>query len=218
MGVRKGTDNFAESRATNIAENLARIRHELAKQKKRRIPYPDLTSLVADISEKTGLHRTTLTRKRSRYLGVLLQHLAEQPGAAALVDDKSASAPLLSAKLYDARLEIRTLKNRLEIAEKRATLPPTDEQASSTSRGSNTNAKADWYTAFADTAMVLKLLIDRMNSIDETLRVDVAKKQILDLSAPSHERVVAGPERSRWFVEYYKKLSDQEKGGAGGAA
>ncbi|EIF30152.1 hypothetical protein BCh11DRAFT_05627 [Burkholderia sp. Ch1-1] len=213
MGVPKGTDNFAKSRAKSVAANLELIRRELDKQKKRRIPYPDLRALVADISERTGLHRTTLTRKGSKYLKVLLLHLAEQPGASANVSDNDATPALLKAKLLDARLEVRTLKNRLEVAEhkSRAKVEPNGEASALDTVAASPN----WYLAFADTATVLKLLIDRMNAIDETVQVDVEGKRIIDLSVPSKDRIVAGPERARWFADYYKKLKEQENGGKG---
>ena len=69
----------------------------------------------------------------------------------------------------------------------------------------------DWYLAFNDTAMLLKLLIDRINSYGETIKVDLAAKQITDLSASSKDRVLAGPERTRWFADFYQKIINQEK-------
>lgn len=214
MGVRKGTDNFAKFRASAIDANLRLIGHELDKQRKRRTPYPDLRSLVADLSEKTGLHRTTLTRKGSKYLRTLLSYLAQQPGGAR-VHDSDATPDVLREKLYDARLEIRTLKDRLAIAEKRyeaGLLGPPQQRA----REDLQPAAPNWYLAFADTAMVLKLVIERMNSIDEILRVDLDAKQLLDLSASVNERVVAGPDRAKWFAAYYQTLSEQARGQGGG--
>jgi hypothetical protein len=214
MGVRKGTDNFAKSRKARIDDNNRLITHELEKQAKRRIPYPSLSVLVADISDKTGLHRTTLSREGSPYLRLLLSHLARQPGASALVHDDDASAPLLKEKLYDARLENRTLRNQLETASRRlARDAGANEQETPAGPPAN-----DWYLAFADTAMLLKMLIDRFNQDDETVRVDVERKQLLDLSASPRNRVVAGPERVRWFADFYKKIKDQESGGSGSIA
>lgn len=214
MGVPKGTDNFAKSRAEGVAANTELIRRVLDKQRKRRIPYPDLRALAEDVSEWTGLHRTTLTRPGSKYLKLLLLYLAEQPGASARVSDGDATPAMLKAKLLDARLEIRNLKNRLEVAEyaSRASGEKNDKPIASAKAASG----PDWYLAFADTATVLKLLIDRINAIDETVQVDVEGKKIIDLSAPLRDRVVAGPERVRWFADFYKKTTDQESGGGHG--
>ena len=212
MGVPKGTDNFAESRSVRIEANKRLIAHELEKQAKRRILYPSLPALVGDIANRTGLHRTTLSRNGSPYLRMLLSHLAQQPGASALVDDQDASAALLREKLYDARLENRVLRNQADTAGRRSTL---DERKSGQS-SSGGPAPSDWYEAFADTAMLLKLLIDRFNQDDETVRVEVEKKQLLDLSAAPRDRIVAGPERVRWFADFYRKIKDQESGGHGG--
>jgi len=214
MGVPKGMDNFAKSRAHGVAANAELIRRVLDKQKKRRIPYPDLRSLAEDVSERTGLHRTTLTRPGSKYLKMLVLHLAEQPGASANVSDSDATPSTLKAKLIDARLEIRTLKNRLEVAEHKSSASG-EKNGKAIASGLATSG-TDWYLAFADTATVLRLLIDRMNIMDETVQVDVEGKRIIDLSAPSRDRVVAGPERVRWFADFYKKIKDQENGGHGG--
>jgi hypothetical protein len=214
MGVHKGTDNFAESRSARIAANLRLIEHVLEKQRKRRIPYPDLSALAADVAERTGLHRTTLTRKGSKYLKSLLTYLAEQPGASTTVRDEDATPELLRAKLYDARLEIRILKNRLALADSTRQAGP----ASLSGEPSDTAKAApsqDWYLAFADTAMALKLLVDRLNQVDETVRIDTAEKQILDLSAPPRDQVVVASSRARWFIDFYKKLSEQERGTGG---
>jgi len=212
MGVPKGTDNFARWRAEGISANVALIRRELDQQKRRRIPYPDLRALVADISEKTGLHRTTLTRRGSQYLQLLLMHLAEQPGASAIVNDQAATPAVLNAKRLDARLELRTLKHRREVAERRTRTHAETEEASS--MPSRTLTGPNWHLAFADTAIVLNLLIDRMNAIDETVQIDVEGGS-LDLSAAARDRIVAGPERARWFVEYYKQRKAQQDGGKG---
>ncbi|WP_454872483.1 hypothetical protein [Paraburkholderia xenovorans] len=209
MGVPSGTDNFAEYRGRRISENKTQILRELATLTKRRIVFADIPALVADVSDATGLHRTTLTRKGSPYLGMLLKHLANQPGAASLVSDKSASTPVLDAKLFDVRLEVKTLKNRLDLAHAHAAKTAKDLSVEPLS--STATSMPDWYLAFADTAMVLKLVVERMNSIDEIVRIDVVGKQILDLSAPTAERVIAGPERVKWFIDYYEKLSAQEK-------
>ncbi|MEM5345806.1 hypothetical protein [Paraburkholderia azotifigens] len=215
MGVRRGTDNFAAHRGSKISENKARISRELATLKKRRLAFADISALVADVSDAVGLHRTTLTRKGSPYRGMLLKHLAEQPGATSAVSDKSASTPVLDAKLFDARLEVKTLQNRLEVAHAHTARLAKECSALETQGPASKNAP-DWYLAFADTAMVLKLVVERMNSIDETVRIDVVGKQILDLSAPTSERVIAGPERAKWFIDYFEKLLAQEKPYSGG--
>lgn len=214
MGVHKGTDNFAESRSAKIAANLRVIEHVLEKLRKRRVTYPDVQALAADVSERTGLHRTTLTRDGSNYLKPLLTYLAEQPGASMAVRDEDATPALLRAKLVDTRLEIRTLKNRLALAEK-AIQDGQTHSGEQSPRIAESKPSQDWYTAYADTAMALKLLIDRLNQIDETVRIDIAGKQIIDLSAPPRDQVVVASSRATWFVDFYKKLSDQERGNGG---
>ncbi len=210
MGVDKGTDNFAKFRKDRSNIKLELIAYQLNKQRRRKIQYPDFGSLVAHVSEKTGIHRTTLNRN-SVYKSSLLQYLATQPGASSHVRDSDATPELLKAKLYDSRLEIRNQKNQIDILSKR--LAKLYEE-SNNDLGSITVKKQnvqDWYLAFIDTAMLLKLLIDRLNVHGETIQIDTDKKQLIDLSAPSKDRVIASSERVRWFIEFYQKLTAQEK-------
>lgn len=209
MGVNKGTDNFSRFREERLSTKLLLIEFELNKQRKRRIQYPDMTSLVAYISEKTGIHRTTLSRN-SAFKSALLNYLASQPGASNTVRDEDATPELLKAKLFDARLEIRNLKNQVHILSKRIEKLGEDVNADDISINKN-KKEPDWYLAFSDTAMLLKLLIDRLNQDGETIQIDLNKNQVNDLSAPSRDRIIAGPERARWFIDYYQKLMAQEK-------
>lgn len=209
MGVNKGTDNFSKFRDERLSTKLLLIEFELNKQRKRRIQYPDMTSLVAYISEKTEIHRTTLSRNQV-YKSVLLNYLATQPGASNNVRDEDATPELLKAKLFDARLEIRNLKNQVHILSKRIEKLGEDANADRVVISKNKN-EPDWYLAFSDTAMLLKLLIDRLNQDGETIQIDLDQNQINDLSASSRDRIIAGPERARWFIDYYQKLMAQEK-------
>lgn len=209
MGVKKGTDNFGKFRSERAKANLNLIEFELEKQRRRRIEYPDFGALVSHISEKTGIHRTTLTRNAG-YKRVLLNYLASQPGATDKVRDEDASPALLRAKLFDARLEIRNLKNQISIINKRLEKLGNGVLTEVDADNSKVSKETDWYLAFNDTAMLLKLLIERLNSYGETIKVDLDKKQIIDLSAPSRDRILSGPERTRWFADFYRKVWSQE--------
>lgn len=210
MGVKKGTDNFSKFRKIRSNNKLSLISFQLNKQMRRRIQYLDLGSLVAYISEKTGIHRTTLNRN-SVYKSTLLNYLATQPGASNKVLDEDATLELLKAKLFDARLEIRNQTNQLSIMSKHlAKIQDGANNGLSLVNVKNKNEE-NWYLAFSDTAMLLKTLIDRLNKDGETIHIDKENKQLIDLSAPSKYRVIASSERAKWFIEYYQKLIAQEK-------
>jgi hypothetical protein len=210
MGVNKGTDNFSKFRDDSLINKLDLIAFQLNKQKKRKIQYTDFGSLVAHVSEKTGIHRTTLNRNPI-YKSTLLQYLATQPGASNNVRDVDATPELLKAKLFDARLEIRNQKNQISILSKRLLKIGEDAIENVAVINDKNQNEPDWYLAFSDTAILLRLLIERLNIHEETIQIDTDKKQIIDLSAPSKHRVIASSERARWFIEYYRKLVAQEK-------
>lgn len=209
MGVNKGTDNFLKFRDERLSTKLMLIQLTLDKQRRRRIYYLDMSSLVSYISEKTSIHRTTLMRN-DIYKSALLNFLATQPGASNSVRDDDATPELLKAKLFDARLEIRNLRNQINILSKHIKKNGRDEGAVD-GAAKKQRIEPDWYLAFSDTAMSLKLIIDRLNLDGETIQIDVDLKQIVDLSAPRTNRVLAGPERARWFIDYYERLLAQEK-------
>lgn len=206
MGVSKGTNNFKEFRDEQVESNARLIDAVLKRVRKRKHPYPDLSVLVADIAERTGIHRTTLTRN-PKYHKKLLDHLAAQPGATIFVSDKDATPELLKAKLFDARLELKNLRDRLAAAEAQlANVKNSDAMIN--------NAMADgmpnWNLAFSETATLLRLVLERMNSEFEVMKVDIESGEILDISAPKDQRLVARGSRTRAFIEFHKKLLVQE--------
>ena len=210
MGVNKGTDNFSKYRDERLNTKLDLIAFQLEKQRRRKIQYPDFGSLVSHVSEKTGILRTTLNRNPD-YKSALLHYLATQPGASNNVRDDDATPELLKAKLFDARLEIRNQKNQIGILSNRLVKLGEDANDNVGAIIVKNQNEPDWYLAFSDTAMLLKLLIDRLNMHGETIQIDIDKKQMIDLSASSRDRVIAGSERARWFIDYYQKLIAQEK-------
>lgn len=210
MGVNKGTDNFSKYRDKSLKSKIDLIAFQLDKQRRRRIQYSDFGSLVAHVSEKTGIHRTTLSRNPD-YKSALLHYLSMQPGAANNVRDDDATPDLLKAKLFDARLEMFNLKNQIGILSRRLAKVGDDQNDIVNVINVKNQHETDWYLAFCDTAMLLKLLIDRLNIHGETIQIDIEKKQMIDLSASHKTKIIAGSERTRWFIDYYQKLMAQEK-------
>ncbi len=115
--------------------------------------------------------------------------------------DESASADVLRAKLMAAKLEASNLQERVRRLEayiaRMGVQPVLGEKEPSSSGGDN-------YVAFADTAMALTAVLERMK---DTVTVDLAKKTIEDLAAPPSKRVIVGPERTAAYVEW---LRDQK--------
>lgn len=210
MGVRKGTDNFREHRDAKTQSNLRLIRDELERARKRKLPYPNLSVLVADISDRTQIHRTTLTRN-AQYRKVLLDYLAMQPGAAATVPDKDASPEMLRAKVLELRLELTTLRRRVATLEAQASsATETPAQLPSTHGTQGPAEQPDWYLAFSNTAILLRLVLDRLNGEFEVIRVDIDTGEILELSAAPGRQLIASGDRTRAFIEFYRKLLAQE--------
>ena len=77
MSVPKGQDNIKAFRATKQRSAQEILHAELNKARKRKMPYPDMATLVSDLAARTKLHRTTLVRN-SVYHQMLLEFFANQ--------------------------------------------------------------------------------------------------------------------------------------------
>lgn len=206
MGVSKGTDNFLAYRQAKVDANRRLIEDILSTLKKRKLCFVGVQQLASEVAERTEVHRTTLLRNPA-YKRLLLTYLASQPGASAKVSDDDASPELLKSKLYDARLEAKSLRSRIALLEK--SLSAEKLRIPNVAHNS-TQPGADWHTAFGNTVMVLKLLLERLNGEFEVVKVDIEKGELLDLAAPVGRQLVAGGARAEAFIQAYRTLLEQE--------
>lgn len=204
MGVTKGIDNFNSFRRERVQKNLLLIQHELDKQLKRRIQYPDFSALLNHVAEKTKIHRTTISRN-PEYKRQLLNYLALQPGASSILDDDESNARLLSAKLFDARLELRNLRNQYNILLRQYEKSGKNVIVEAVMDKPSKSPNDDWYLAFNDASMIIVELIDRMNAYGKTIEVDLKAKKILDLSKSGPGRILADGARAKAFLDLYEK-------------
>ena len=204
MGVPKGTDNFKSFRAAKQETSVALLRSELERAKRRKMPYPDKATLVSDMSSRTKIHRTTLVRS-PLYHRLLLEFLAGQAGGSTFVADKDASPELLRAKLIDAQMEIRSLKEQLAMRDRAASA------AVHKVGHSPMLSESDAHSAYADTVWAFRAVLDRINVDGEVYEVDFNKSEIRDMaSAPGRQVVVSG-QRLQPFLEALKRLREQER-------
>lgn len=205
MGVSKGRDNFKAFRATKQQSAQKILSDELAKARRRKMPYPDKATLVSDMAERTKLHRTTLVRNPA-YHRLLLEFLATQAGGSTFVSDKDAPPELLRAKLIDARMEIGSLREQLaEVG--RADAGKRSDASPEKLRLSESAAHA----AFSDTVWAFREVLDRVNLDGEVFEVDLKRCEIRDLAAAPGRRVVVAGQRLRPFIEALRTLKEQEQ-------
>lgn len=208
MGVKKGTDNFSSYRNIRSEKNVLLIQFELNKQSKRRIQYPDFSALLNHISEKTGIHRTTISRNPT-YKRLLLTYLSHQPGATGLLKDDDSSPDVLKAKLFDARLELRNLRNQYNILIKQKNHLTKISTEKLSGAPVELIGEDDWYPAFNDASRITMELIERMNAYGETVKIDLKKRQIIDLSKSGSDRIIAEGIRVKQFIEFYEAFTRQ---------
>lgn len=205
MGVPKGTDNFKGDRDAKQQSVKESLSAELEKARKRKMLYPDMKTLVADMSERVKRDRTTLKRNPG-YLKLLSDFLATQAGASTIVSDNDAPPALLRAKLLDARMETGSLRKQI-VENDRLRV----EKASNAKADILNLSETDAHLAFVDTVWAMREILERINIDGEVFEVDMKRCEIRDLAAaPGHHIVVAG-KRLRPFIEALRKLKEQEQ-------
>lgn len=206
MGVPRGVDNFKDYRNDEVNSSVRLISAVLTQIRKRKFRYQNLSALVNDVAERTRIHRTTLKRN-PKYHKELLDFLASQPGASAMVPDDEATAPLLRAKLFDIRLELKNTSTELLVTKAKLTASTGQAETESTL---TTRSETDWYLAFSETASLLRLVLERVNSEYEVMKVDIESGEILDIAAAKGRQLVADGSRTHAFLQFYRKLLIQE--------
>ncbi|WP_050470595.1 hypothetical protein [Herbaspirillum chlorophenolicum] len=197
MGVPEGVDNFKNYRNSKIDASLKLLRVALDDVKKGKKKFTTKSDLVNEMSERTGIHRTTLGRNEA-YLREIMKHLTSQAGASTFVIPEDATPELLRQMVIDAKLENSQLKAKLEKRERQ-------ERAA-------TNSSPTSQLAFADTVFVLMKVLDRMNTPEPLFRVDLEKGQILDLAEdPGARQVVVSGPRLKHFIEAMKTWQEQKR-------
>ena len=198
MGVPKGTDNFKSYRVTKQDLSITLLRAELMKAEKRKMQYPSKATLVADMADRTRIHRTTLVRNPI-YHRELLRFLSGQAGASTFLIDAEATPELLRAKLIDAQMEIGRLNSVLE---------STKQNSSLKTRTMVSDSEA--YIAYVDTVWVMRRVLERVNSDGVQFEIDMDNCEIRDLAAAPGRQKVCGGARLRPFVDAVMRLKDQE--------
>jgi len=204
MGVSKGIDNFKGHRTEKQKRMLELLRSELEKARRRKMVYPNKSTLVADMEDRTKIHRTTLIRN-DLYSSEILAFLIRQAGGSTFLADEDATPEMLRAKLIDAQMEIGHLRNQLATASE--TLQP--KQTALVPSGTLLTESVA-HAAFADTVWVLRELIERLNIDGVVFEIDMDRCELRDLSAAPGRHVVVVGQRVKPFINAYRRLLQQE--------
>lgn len=191
MASERGAANIRKYNAEREVKNLALLEHELHLCRKRKLQFKSPGLLAAYLSDRTDIHRTTLTRN-AKYKVLLAMYMRSQPGAASIVDDKSDDPYILKAKLASTQAELGTLRQevkQLSAKISRATNVPT------------TLGAGRHEVEFANLSILLSLVLVRA----ETFAVDFKVRAVVDLAARPSERLVGGTERSAAFVTWLEQ-------------
>jgi hypothetical protein len=203
VGARKGQNNFKKIQRTRVTEGKLLISHTL-NCIKRGVVFRDINALIVYVADRTKMHRTTIARN-SEYVQLILNHFASQSGAVDLISDSQADAATLRAKLLACQTKVTNVEME-NLRLKRAL--GLDRTASDivTEKGPNETSEQDEHltsdVSFANTAMALLILLERLNEKELGVALDLSKKQIIDLAEVGARRVIVGALRTKWFFEW----------------
>ncbi len=193
MGSKRGAENLAQFNAERSAHLVPALIDELRLCIKRKLEFKTVGLLAAYMSDRLRVHRTTLLRN-AKYKGILLAHLAGQPGVVSRTPDSTSDPAILQAKLMAAKLAASNLREELALSRAQP------ERHVSGPRPRSTVDAAD--VAFADLAMVM---VNVLHRFPDFVRLDRQRMELVDLSAKPSARVIAGKERLGPFVRWLEQ-------------
>lgn len=191
MKSERGAANIRKYNAEREERNLALVEQELRLSRKRKLQFKSPGVLAAYLSDRTDIHRTTLTRN-AKYKVLLAMYMRSQPGAAAVVDDKTDDPYVLKAKLASAQIEVGMLRQEVKRL---------SAQISRASTISTTSGARRDDVEFANLSVLLSLILVRA----ETFAVDFKRRTVVDLAARPKERLVGDSDRAAAFVAWLEQ-------------
>lgn len=190
MTRERGAANIRKFNNEREERTLPLVEHELQLCRKRKLGFKSIGLLASYLSDRTSIHRTTLTRN-PKYRVLLAVYMQSQPGAASFVQNDTDDPYVLKAKLAGSQAELGTLRQevkRLTARLARSTLVVG-------------NSAQDGGVEFANLCALLCVVLSRV----ETFAVDTDARTVLDLAARPSDRIVAGPERAAAFVSWMQQ-------------
>ena len=194
MTTKRGAANIARFNQQRTDAKLPLVVQELALCKKRKLEFRSEGLLASYLADRIPIDRTTLVRNPT-YRLLILDYLKLQPGAIALLSDKTLDPTVLQAKLIQARLDLSNSEQKRKQAEaqlhRRRIESPIESEYSD--------------TAFSDIAM---LLVEVLTRLEGTMTVNFSNRCVEELAAKPSMRLVSGPVRSRKFVSWLERNRD----------
>lgn len=189
MASERGAANIRKFNAEREQKNFPLVEHELQLCKKRKLQFKSPGLLAAYLSDRTGIHRTTLSRN-AKFKVLLAVYMRSQPGAASIVDDGTDDPYVLKAKLASVQAEVGSL--RQEVKRLTAQLFRAEAELPHASGARKDDVE------FANLCVLLCLVLVRA----ETFAIDSKSRTLVDLAARPSERLVGGSERAAAFVAW----------------
>ena len=182
IGAKKGENRFRQYQKEKVEKNMVLVQEALEKVSSIKNKFNNEKELVAYLVDATELHRTTLTRKGSKYKPVILEYLNKVPGAIRKLPVSQMSEEALRAYAVVLELEIQEKREELhKIKNKDKPLVFTMDEVD---------------IALADLAMTIVLIQD---TFPDFIEINTISKKIINLTIDEDDpgRVIASGPRIR---------------------
>lgn len=182
------SENLRPYNDARSTEKLLLIEPELRLLRKSKAQFKSIGRLAQALEDRTGVHRTTLTNEKGPYRKLLADYQrATGGGVRATFSNavESAQVALLQADLG---------KERLERKKREAALAQVDA-----SRSASSSSNVD-KVGFANACVLLCDVLARI----ETIAVDMARGELIDLSVGTNRVLADGP-RTAQFIDWLRK-------------
>ncbi|MEW8508350.1 MAG: hypothetical protein AB2598_16770 [Candidatus Thiodiazotropha sp.] len=113
VGAKKGENRFRQYQTEKVDKNMVLVQEALEKVSSIKNKFNNEKELVAYLVDATELHRTTLTRKGSKYKPVILEYLNKVPGAIRKLPVSQMSEEALRAYAIVLELELQEKEEEL---------------------------------------------------------------------------------------------------------
>jgi len=194
MGAKKGSNNALKHQLKLVAGNKAKIERALFELEPIKNKFDGLKDLIPVIVTKTGINRTTLTRKGSKHKTLLLDFLNQQPGSAGTLSIED---------MNEDTLRIHALAMQIEVDELKSDNKRLINKLKSVANDVHSNKSGTKTSDFMDTAMALMLIVDRFNDF---IIIDPSTNSIEDLTKyeDDPDRVIANGNRTKPLFKLLK--------------
>jgi hypothetical protein len=188
-------DGYNEART---CINEKKVAAALATCERQKLKFESISAFATYLQDVTSIHRTTLLRN-TRYRDPIEVAMGGPIQDDFTVPDDELTEPMLRTRLLALRAECSVLRGKLDTRNGRATR---EDERQARQAPESMLEHGSQFEDFSNTAIALLAILSRLR---DSVTIDYASGEVLDLAAKPSERVIVGANRTSAFVNWAKK-------------